>query len=220
MARIDQSGLMWPDDGDVLQVVHHVRMRDYGRLQTPNGMPSMLVWHLTGNVMPAGCDASSCDGSQSMDGRIASGTARFYAHGLLGRDGVFWQQIPFVRSAIAVSGRLNGVEINHLANHVEVVNVGYAHADDGDVPGGAHIDPTREDFRRHNRLVWQMLTAQQLSAILEMAPAWMAWSGNNPEDCIRGHVDVNPQDGHVDPGPELRAFLDGPVLAKLEAWGE
>lgn len=215
MAQIDSYGLLSHDAGDVLRVDYKLRESDYGPLQTPEGLPLELIWHLTGNWIPEECESGTCDGAEGMAKRIASGQARYYGHGLLDRGGVFHQNVRFDRSAIAVSGSLNGVQINHLATHIEVVNFGYANKL-GVIPGGAKIDPERDDARQHGSQYWQMLTVEQNCAIVEIALAWRDWAMVPVSDCLRGHVDVRPQDGHVDPGPELRAYLDTVVRSKLE----
>lgn len=214
MAYIDEDGWLWTDAGDVLQVEHRPRPHDYGPLI--GGHPEILVWHLTGNRIPAGCESSSCDGTDGMTTRIATEKARYYAHAMLGRDGKLVQNIPFVRAAIHVAGQWDGHETNRIANGIEVTNLAYAHADDGDFPGGKPIDPEREDMRPHGKLTWQMLTFEQNTAIIELAEAWFLWAKRPVADCLRGHHDVDTDSSHIDPGPELRAFLDGPVKAHLE----
>lgn len=216
MAYIDEDGLVQPEPGDVLKVTHLLREHDYGELL--GGRPQLLVWHLTGNYLPLGANTAERDGTAGMAQRIAAGTARYYAHGYLGRDGVLHQVVPFTRAAIHVSGKWQGQEINRLSTGIEVTNLGYVRPS-GQMPGGHHVDLTRDDLRTHGKLAWQALTAYQLSAILELAVAWRRWTHAAVEDCLRGHADVNPGDGHADPGPELRAFLDGPVRAKLENGG-
>lgn len=214
MAYVDQSGLMWPEPGDRLTVEHRLRPHDYGALI--GGHPEILVWHLTGNRIPEDCADSVCDGTEGMGKRVADEKARYYAHAYLGRDGKLVQVVPFTRAAIHVAGHFDGHQTNRIANGIEVTNFGYAHADDGDFPGGKPIDPDREDARPHGRLTWQMLTIEQNSAILEIAEGWMLWAQRPVVDCLRGHHDMDPDSSHIDPGPELRAFLDGPVRAHLE----
>jgi hypothetical protein len=94
--------------------------------------------------------------------------------------------------------------------------MGYVNATTGQGPG-FKTDPNRADLRRHNGQCWQMLTEPQLSGFLEFVEAWKAWSGAKVVDCLRGHHDVDTGSTHLDPGPELRSFLDGPVRAHLEA---
>ena len=205
---------MWSEPGDVLKVEHKPRATDYGPLIC-GPRPLIQVWHLSGNRVPEGCDSSSCDGTDSMGKRVASGTARYYAHGNLGRDGKLIQEVPLVRCAIHVAGKFKGYETNRISSGWEVTNAAYAHADDGDAPG-FKIDLERDDFLPLGRLTWQMLTAPQNTAIIEMSLAWQAWTGAAVEDCIRGHHDVDTDSSHVDPGPILRPFLDTVVKARLE----
>lgn len=213
MAYIDHNGLFWSEPGDVLSVEHELRPHDYGALI--GGHPEILVWHLTGNRIPEGCEAASCDGTDGMVDRIEAEAARYYAHAYLGRGGEFNQVVPFTHAAIHVAGKWKGSEVNRISTGIEVTNLGYAHADDGDAPG-FKVDPARADLRPHGKLTWQMLTTAQNSAIIEIAEAWMLWSQRPVEDCLRGHHDVDLDSSHIDPGPELRAFLDGPVKAHLE----
>lgn len=215
MAWIDEDGLLQPHSGDVLGVHFDLRERDYGPLLTPTGKPLILVWHLTGNYRPETCDDGLSDGSEGMATRIENG-ARYYAHAILDCAGVFHQAVHFNRSAIAVSGSWKGHEVNRIANHVEVTNLGYVRPN-GKMPGGHPVDLERDDLRSHGRLAWEMLTPKQQSAILEFAEAWHLWSEVPIADCLRGHCDVNPSDGHADPGDELRPFLDTAVRAHLEA---
>jgi hypothetical protein len=213
VAYIDEDGWLWPEPGDVLTVEHKPRPHDYGVIV---GVAEWLVWHLSGNRIPEGCESSSCDGTDGMTKRIAEETARYYANGMLGRDGKFVQSVPFTHAAIHVAGSFKGKVINRVSNGIEVNNFGYAHADDGDFPGGRPIDPDREDARPHGNLTWEMLTFKQNTAIIEIADAWKRKTGRPVEDCLRGHHDIAPDSSHIDPGPELRDFLDGPVRAHLE----
>jgi len=213
MARIDDNGLIFSEPGDIVKVEQRLRVANYGALI--EAKPEILIHHLTGNRIPFGANDSAHDGTQSMVGRIFAGAAKFYASAYLGRDGVLWQVVPFVRAAIHVAGKWNGKEVNRISNGIEVTNTGYAHLD-GKAPGFT-IDPTREDFRQHGNLIWHMLTEPQNSAIIEIADAWRRWTGAAVEDCLRGHHDVDTDSSHIDPGPELRALLDGPVKAHLEA---
>lgn len=206
MAHIDETGLLWENEGDVLRVTHLLRVQDYGPLLTPR--PLILVWHLTGNRIPEGANAASTDGTNSMASRVADGTARYYAHLYLGRDGAAVQTTNLLRSAIHVAGRWQGYETNRISTGIEVTNAGYTKLD--------QPESSRRDYRVHGRLAWQMLTAEQQTAMLELAEAWQVWAGAAPEDCIRGHHDVDPNSSHVDPGPEEGAFLRGPVLARLQ----
>lgn len=213
MPRIDETGLVWSEPGDVWQWVHRIRPHDYGPILTER--PLGCVWHLTGNRIAETCEASSCDGTEGMSGRAADGTARYYPNGYVGRDGHAIQVVPFTRCAIHVAGKFMGHETNRVTNGLEITNVAYARLD-GHAPG-FEIDPERHDFRQHGRMLWQMLTAQQLSGMLEFAPVWQEWSGARPEDCVLGHHDVDTDSSHVDPGPEEGDFLRGPVLAKIYA---
>ncbi|HEY6009208.1 MAG TPA: N-acetylmuramoyl-L-alanine amidase, partial [Geobacteraceae bacterium] len=213
MAYVDDSGLLWAEPGDRLRVEHKLRAHDYGPLV--GGRPEWLIWHLTGNRIPEGCAASSCDGTDGMAGRVASGSAKYYAHAYLGRDGTLVQVVPFIHAAIHVAGSFQGKVVNRTSNGIEVTNWAYAHADDGDAPG-FKIDPDRPDALPLGRLTWQMLSIAQNTAIPEIAEAWMKWTGRPVEDCIRGHHDVDTDSSHVDPGPILRPYLDGPVRAHLE----
>lgn len=217
MAHVDERGLIWSDEGDVLRVEHALRSSDYGAITTADGRPDLLVWHITGNDIPSGCDDSAHDGTKGMAGRIAAGTARYYAHAYLGREGRLYQVVPFLRSAIHVAGRWAGRETNRISTGIEVTNFGYCHTD-GKAPGFV-IKLPREDARLHGTLYWQMLTAAQNTAVMELAAAWRDWTGADVADCIRGHHDVDTDSSHIDPGPELRAWLDGAVRAHLEAAG-
>lgn len=214
MATIDHNGLVWQDAGDLLVVEHKLRVNDYGPLVTPDGLPALLVWHLTGNRIPAGANDSDHDGTHGMAKRVAEGAVRYYAHGYLGRDGHLFQVCPFTRAAIHVAGRWRGRETNRISTGIEVTNAAYCHLD-GKAPGFT-VNPEREDYRAHGALLWQMLTTAQNTAILELAEAWQRWTSAEIDDCIRGHHDVDVDSSHIDPGPELRAFLDGPVKAHLE----
>jgi len=216
MAWVDEDGLLQAHTGDILRVHYDLRPHDYGPLETTSGLPEILVWHLTGTRRAESCHDSVCDGSEGMATRIEDGTARCYGHGLLASDGWFHQSIPFNRSAIAVSGMWHGKEVNHVGTHIEVTNLGFVRPS-GEMPGGVPVDLEREDLRQHGRLAWQMLPPQQASAIIEIADAWRQWTRRAVEDCLRGHADVNPADGHADPGPELRAYLDTVVRSHLEA---
>lgn len=217
MAHFDERGLLWSDDGDVVQVSHLLRGSDYGPISTPDARPQILVWHLTGNRIPAGADDSDHDGTAGMAKRVAAGTARYYAHGYLGRDGRLFQVLPMVRSALHVAGSWLGHETNRIASGIEVTNAGYCHLN-GRAPG-FQVDPKRQDYRAHGSMLWHMLTLAQNSAILEIAEAWKLWTGAEVDDCLRGHHDVDTGSSHIDPGPELRAYLDGPVRAHLERVG-
>ena len=217
MAHIDDRGLLWPDQGDSLFVTHLLRGSDFGPLVTNDGKPDILIWHLTGNRIPHGADTAAMDGTAGMAKRIANGTARYYAHVYLGRDGHAFQVVPFLRSAIHVAGRWQGRETNRISSGVEVTNAGYC-TPQGKAPGFT-VDPTRDDYRSHGLQLWQMLTIQQNTAVIEIAEAWRKWTGAEVADCIRGHHDVDTASSHIDPGPELRAFLDGPVKAHLERVG-
>jgi len=213
MARIDDNGLLFSEPGDVLKVEHRLRVSNFGALLDPK--PAILVWHLTGNSIPHGADDSAHDGTQGMALRIFEGTARYYAHGYLGRDGVLWQVVPFTRAAIHVAGNWKGREVNRLSNGIEVTNAGWAHLD-GKAPG-FEVDPSRDDYRQHGCLLWQMLTAAQNTAVLELAEAWRLWTGAAVDDCLRGHHDVDTDSTHSDPGPDFRSLLLGPVKTHLEA---
>jgi len=213
MARIDANGLIFSEPGDVLKVEQRLRVANYGTLLEPK--PSILIWHLTGNWIPLGANDSAHDGTQSMVGRIFAGAAKYYASAYLGRDGVLWQVVPFLRAAIHVAGKWQGREVNRISNGIEITNAGWAHLD-GKAPG-FEVDPQREDFRQHGNLLWQMLTFQQNSAVIEIADAWRRWTGAAVDDCLRGHHDVDQDSSHVDPGPDFRPFLLGPVKAHLEA---
>lgn len=215
MAYIDDRGLLWTEPGDSLYVTHLLRGGDYGPIATADGKPDVLAWHLTGNRIPAGADTAAMDGTAGMAKRIADGKARYYAHVYLGRDGHAFQVVPFLRSAIHVAGRWNGKETNRISNGVEVTNAGYCHPN-GKAPGFT-VNLPREDYRSHGALMWQMLTFAQNTAVLELAAAWHKWTKADVDDCIRGHHDLDTSSSHIDPGPELRAFLDGPVRARLEA---
>jgi N-acetyl-anhydromuramyl-L-alanine amidase AmpD len=214
MAYVDRNGLLWSEQGDVLGVEHLMRGSDFGPLKTPDAKPEILVWHLTGHRVPFGANDSKRDGTEGMAKRVAAGSARYYAHGYLGRDGMLFQVLPFTRSAIHVAGRWRGQETNRISNGIEVSNAAYCRTN-GKAPG-FEVDPEREDYRAHGALLWQMLTEPQNSAILELAEAWQRWTRADVDDCLRGHHDVDPDSSHIDPGPELRAYLDGPVKAHLE----
>jgi hypothetical protein len=214
MAYIDDRGLLWADPGDCLSVTHLLRGSDFGPLVTADGKPDIHVYHLTGNRIPFRADTAETDGTAGMSKRVANGTARYYAHGYLGRDGHLFQVVPFLRSAIHVAGRWRGRETNRISTGLEVTNAGHCKTN-GQAPGFV-VDPNREDYRAHGALLWQMLTLAQNSAILEYAEAWFKWTRANVDDCLRGHHDVDTDSSHIDPGPELRAFLDGPVKAHLE----
>jgi hypothetical protein len=214
MAYIDDKGLLWTDPGDVMFVTHLLRSKDYGPLTTADGKPDIHVYHLTGNRIPFGADTAGSDGTAGMAKRASDGTARYYPHCYMGRDGHVFQVVPFNRSAIHVAGRWQGRETNRISTGLEVTNAAYCHPD-GKSPGFTVRLP-REDYRSHGALLWQMLTEAQNSAILEYAEAWHRWTNAGVEDCLRGHHDVDTDSSHIDPGPELRAFLDGPVRAHLE----
>jgi hypothetical protein len=216
MGWIDEDGLLQPHTGDILRVHYDLRPDDYGPLKTDSGLPAILIWHLTGAYMPPTAHDSVHDGSEGMAQRIAEQRARYYAHGILSTDGVFHQNVHLNRSAIAVSGSWQGRETNRIATHVEVCNLGYVRAT-GEMPGGHKVDLDRDDLRQHGHLMWDVLTPQQASAIIELADAWRQWTLAAVDDCLRGHQDVNPADGHADPGPELRQYLDTVVRAHLEA---
>jgi hypothetical protein len=214
MARIDDNGLLFSEPGDVLKVEHSLRPHDYGALETDDCLPLLLAFHLTGNLIPFGSNDADHDGTRGMAGRIAAGTAKYYAHLYLGRDAHAFQVVPFTRCAIHIAGKYEGKEINKIASGIEVANLGYARPN-GQAPGFA-VDPTREDLVQNGPHLWQMLTEQQNSAILELTEAWRRWTRRPVADCIRGHHDLDPDSSHVDPGPLLRAFLDGPVKTHLE----
>ena len=214
MAYIDAEGLFWPEPGDILKVEHRLRKSSYAEIE--GGKPSILVFHLTGNHIPLGCDTSASDGTKGMAGRVSAGTAKYYAHGYLGRDGWLWQTVPLTRAAIHVAGRWEGRETNRIATGIEVTNLGYVNAATGQGPG-FKVTPSRADLREHGSQAWHILSEPQNSAIIELAAAWRAWSGARVVDCLRGHQDVDPGSTHMDPGPELRAFLDGPVRSHLES---
>lgn len=214
MAEIDADGLLQPQPGDILRVKFCLRQSDYGALESDR--PMILVWHLTGGVIPFGANTADRDGTAGMAERIEAGKSKFYAHAYLSRDGTLYQVVPFNRAAIHVSGKWQGTETNRCSTGIEVTNLGYVRPT-GQMPGGHPVNLERADLRRHGMLWWQMLTTAQNSAILEIAEAWRRWTGAAVEDCIRGHADVRPEDHHADPGAELRPYLDSVVRAHLEA---
>jgi hypothetical protein len=214
VAHFDDAGLLWDEPGDFLKVEHLIRKKDYGDLLTADGLPDILAWHLSGNNIPLGCNTSSKDGTRGMAGRVASGAAKYYGSLYLGRDAWAAQVVPFRRCAIAIAGRYQGREVNRIANHIEVTNLGWTKLD-GKGPGFT-IDPDREDMRESSGHLWQMLTLVQNSAVLEIGEAWRRWTKRAVDDCLRGHHDLDPDSTHSDPGPDFRPFLLGPLRAHLE----
>jgi hypothetical protein len=77
MAYIDDKGLVYSEPGDILKVEHRLRASAYGDIE--GGKPLILVSHLTGNHIPYGANSSAQDGTKGMAGRVAAGTAKYYA---------------------------------------------------------------------------------------------------------------------------------------------
>jgi hypothetical protein len=217
MAHVDEYGLLVSDPGDAIRVT--TMLRKSGNTPLIGNKPDIGVNHTTGNLIPLGANASYTDGTDHMAKNAASGSARYYPHGYLSRDGSFYQVVSFDRSCIACSGDYLGKSINRTAVQVEWTGLGWVRARDGYYPSHDPItvDVKRPDLARYGTLMFQIPTAAQVQAAGDLWLAVVAWSGMDPRDALHGHKELSPSDGHECPGAAILDALFSDIAPRLGA---
>lgn len=207
MAHIGEDGILVADPGDTVKVIVQLRGGTYyGPFTTPTGKPDGVVVHATGNLIPYGANTASTDGTTGMAKRVANGSARYYAHVYLSRDGVAYQVAPFNVAAIHTEGSYQGRESNkHLAG-IEVTNLAYT-SKSGVFPSSEplKIDPTRDDMELGpDGKLWQRPTAIQMAALGDVLFALKAYGGMADDQLVLQHGVIG-SGGHYDKSPLLDA---------------
>ena len=206
---VDNDGWLVNEAGDTAKIIKLPRATNYGPLRTTSGKPIIFVHHCTATLAPLGADVSDRDGTAGMAKRVANGTAKYYAHVYLGRDGQAYQMVPFTRAAISVEGSFKfdvppeakGKENNRIAASMEWTGW-------GGTKDQAKKDLTgRADMKLVGKWFWQIPTLTQAKAAGEITKAVVKWSDMDPEAAFYGHKQIG-SGAHADPGPVILGALD------------
>jgi hypothetical protein len=219
MAYVDADGLIVPEPakGDVLRMFYALR-KGYGALAAPD--PVLIVHHTTARWMREG-EQAFAPGMPEMGKRVAKRPS--YASIYVARDGQAVQVVRYGLACIGNEGHVvvdgKRIETNKVAWQIEWDNIGWCDAKGGRGTGAPTVSPKRADMIRNDEKVypgayWQNVPGAQAQAIAEICAAVVAKARMQPINALHGHYELG-RKGHIDPGPQVIAALEGVVGVRL-----